>query len=247
MKQVKDLFSAQAAAYAAYRPTYPEELYNFLFSVTPSFNHAWDCGTGNGQVAKQLARRFARVTATDISAAQMLHAAPADNITYDVVRAEKTTFPDKTFDLITVGTALHWFDFDAFYEEVRRVAKPGAAFVSWAYGNCHGDPEITSVIQDFYHRVVGQYWDMERKYVEEGYRTIPFPFRELPVPRLSIEVDWTKEQLMGYINSWSSVQHYIRAQKTNPVTQMEGSVNVAWGREETRHFTFPLCMRAARL
>jgi SAM-dependent methyltransferase len=247
MKQVKDLFSTQAATYAAYRPVYPQELYNFLFSVTPAFHHAWDCGTGNGQVASQLAKRFDKVAATDISTSQMQYAPAIGNITYDVMRAEQTAFPDRSFDLITVGTALHWFDFDGFYREVERVARPGAALVSWAYATCKADAEITAVIEDFYHRVVGKYWDAERKFVDEAYRTIPFPFRELPVPRLSIEVDWTKDQLIGYLNSWSSVQHYIRAHNTNPVSQIERPLNLAWGLQDRRHFSFPLCMRAGRL
>jgi hypothetical protein len=247
MKQVKDLFSTQAATYAAFRPVYPDELYNFLFTITPGFNHAWDCGTGNGQVAIQLAKRFAKVDATDISESQMQHAPSAANISYELMRSEETTFPDKSFDLITVGTALHWFDLDGFYREARRVAKSGAGIVAWAYAPCRTEPEVTVIIDDFYERIVGRYWDAERRFVDEGYRTLPFPFRELPVPRLSIEVDWTKEQLLGYLQSWSSVQHYMRANNINPLGIIEGTLNLAWGKDEKKHFTFPLFIRAGRI
>ena len=60
MKEVKDLFSVQSATYAAFRPVYPDALYDFLFSVSPAFDTVWDCGTGNGQVATRLSEKFGR-------------------------------------------------------------------------------------------------------------------------------------------------------------------------------------------
>src|SRR5882672_948119 len=122
---MKDLFSAQAKQYAAFRPTYPEALYDFIFQHVHGNENAWDCATGNGQVAQRLARQFKKVYATDISQKQLDQASPANNIHYAVSPAESTPFPDHQFDLITVGQALHWFDLDKFYAEVKRVIKPG--------------------------------------------------------------------------------------------------------------------------
>jgi hypothetical protein len=45
----KDLFSENAADYSAYRPDYPDQLFEFIFSHVKDFDTAWDCGTGNGQ------------------------------------------------------------------------------------------------------------------------------------------------------------------------------------------------------
>jgi len=71
---MKDNFSKQAATYAKFRPSYPTALYDFIFQHTPRFESAWDCGTGNGQVAQALATRFTRVYASDISAGQLAQA-----------------------------------------------------------------------------------------------------------------------------------------------------------------------------
>ena len=87
---MKDNFSTQAAEYAQFRPTYPAELYDFLLSLTNGRNIAWDCATGNGQVARELAKHFKQVFGTDISENQLKNAAKADNISYLVepIRAQ---------------------------------------------------------------------------------------------------------------------------------------------------------------
>ncbi|MEX2155506.1 MAG: class I SAM-dependent methyltransferase [Gemmatimonadales bacterium] len=79
-----DHFSGVSAAYAAFRPHYPEALFTFLAQAAPARQAAWDCGTGSGQAALGLARHFARVTATDASDAQIAHATPHARITYRV-------------------------------------------------------------------------------------------------------------------------------------------------------------------
>ncbi len=71
---MKDSFSGHSAQYAQYRPHYPEAFYSFLVQLIPERNHAWDCGTGNGQVAVALSSYFKKVVATDISANQLAQA-----------------------------------------------------------------------------------------------------------------------------------------------------------------------------
>lgn len=143
-----------------------------------------------------------------------------------------------------MGTALHWFDFDAFYREVRRVAKPGAIIAAWAYAPCLSDAATDGILDHFYHDIVGTYWNSERRYVDELYRTIPFPFRELETPYLEIRVQWSKEQLAGYLHSWSAVQHYKNAHGTDPVAEIGQALADSWGPYEQKLFTFPLFMRA---
>src|SRR5215213_8237924 len=106
----KDYFSDQARKYASFRPTYPAELYAFIFKHLNGKHHAWDCATGNGQVATHLALHFKQVSATDISQKQLDEAPKLPNINYSISPAEHTAFPPHSFDLITVGQALHWFD-----------------------------------------------------------------------------------------------------------------------------------------
>src|SRR3954470_6795879 len=72
----KDHFSKQAADYAKFRPRYPKQLFQWLASLAPSRDLGWDCATGNGQAAVELAEVFLRVVATDGSETQIANADP---------------------------------------------------------------------------------------------------------------------------------------------------------------------------
>src|SRR5437016_1337123 len=114
----KDLFSGHGKQYAAFRPTYPKELYDFIYSHVSNFENAWDVGTGNGQVARELSKQFDCVSATDISATQLENAFKAKNIFYEIA-GEQTSFSSNSFDLICVAQAIHWFSREKFYREVK--------------------------------------------------------------------------------------------------------------------------------
>ena len=203
---MKDNFSNQADAYAKYSPHYPQELFDFILQQVTRKENAWDCATGNGQTAKVLAGYFENVFATDISQKQIDNAQQAANIHYSVQTAEQTNFPDNTFDLIAVSQALHWFEFNSFYNEIKRIAKPGSVFAAWSYSLLYISPEIDKLIRSFYKDVTGHYyWDAERKYVDEEYKTIPFPFNEIATPKFTMEYLWTMEELQGYLTTWSAV------------------------------------------
>ena len=127
----RDHFSTQSAAYAQFRPHYPEALIQYLADLAPARERAWDCATGNGQVAVELARFFTEVVATDASARQLEHATPHERVRYRVLPAEQTDFAPASFDLVTVAQALHWFDLDRFYAEVRRTLRPEGVITVW--------------------------------------------------------------------------------------------------------------------
>src|SRR5258708_20697554 len=110
-ESAKDLFSAHSDIYAKYRPLYPKELYDFIFEYIAMKEMALDCGTGNGQAAGILAENFKEVHATDISDKQIMNAIQKPNLHYHICKAEKTSFKDNVFDLITSATSLHCFPF----------------------------------------------------------------------------------------------------------------------------------------
>jgi ubiquinone/menaquinone biosynthesis C-methylase UbiE len=243
----KDYFSEQAKAYASFRPAYPEELYEFLFSHLENKHTAWDCATGNGQVAQRLARDFASVYATDISAQQLTHAHRSSNITYSVAAAEKTDFGDDQFDLITVAQALHWFDLSRFYDEVNRTAKEGALLAVWGYSLLSVDEAVDPLFEDFYYNRIGPYWDPARKLVENHYADISFPFDAIQCPDFFIKVNWTADQFCGYMSSWSATQKYIRRHGVDPVKDLRDDVGGIWKPGETKLVTFPVFMKLGRI
>ncbi|WP_188927822.1 class I SAM-dependent methyltransferase [Puia dinghuensis] len=243
---MKDNFSTGSDQYARFRPAYPPELFDYLLSLVPRRENAWDCGTGNGQVAFQLALAFGRVYATDISAAQLDNAIAHERIVYSVQPAEKTDFPAAHFDLITVAQAIHWFDFDAFYREVDRTMRPGGVLAVIGYDLIRLSPAVDAVLDGFYRDVVGPLWDKERKYVDEQYRTIPFPYADVPAPVFTNEVEWSFEHFIGYIGTWSAVKHYQKQRGHDPVELVYDALKMNWGAAVTKMGHFPILLRVAR-
>jgi ubiquinone/menaquinone biosynthesis C-methylase UbiE len=247
MKDTKDNFTIQSGKYAKYRPAYPPRLYSFLFSLVEDKDAAWDCGTGNGQVAIMLSAFFDKVYATDISEQQIKNAVKQDNVFYSVERAESTLFADNSFGLITVAQAIHWFDFDNFYKEVNRTLRHNGILAVIGYGLIGIDNEADRVIDNFYHNIIGPYWDKERKYVDENYQTIPFPFNEIKAPVLKNIFEWTLEELTGYLETWSAVQHYIKAKNQNPVSLVKAELDKIWMKGAVKNVQFPILLRVAKI
>ncbi len=243
---MKDNFSSQSDLYAKYRPGYPSELFEFLASITAIKNAAWDCGTGNGQVAAQLAEYFNQVYATDISDSQIANALRKENIHYSKVSAEETSFAEKMFDLVTVGQAIHWFNFEKFYKEVNRTLKSGGTIAVFGYGLLKINEDIDLLITDFYQNVTGPYWDAERKYVDENYETIPFPFDEIKTQLFHSKYNWGVEDLIGFLNTWSAVKHYIKQNNENPVSLFSEKLKKAWGSTLKKEISFPIFMRTGK-
>ena len=243
----KDHFSGPAAAYAAYRPRYPRELALFLAQISPVCSRAWDCGCGSGQLSELLAEFFEQVVATDASARQIAEARPHPRVEYRCAPAEESGLAAHSTDLITVAQAVHWFDLDRFYEEVRRVGRPGAAIALISYATMAVE-RVGGLVQEFYENTLGPYWPPERRQVETGYRLLDFPFTPLPAPSLQMNAAWDLAALTGYIGTWSAVQALERAQGPAPFQALGRALRDAWGDPGTvRQVSWPLFVSAGRL
>ena len=240
-----DHFSSVANRYADFRPHYPAALFDYLATLGPPDSTVWDCACGNGQASLDLAARFGKVIATDASREQIASATPHPKIEYRVAPAEQSGLGDHSVALVTVAQALHWFDFDRFYAEVKRVLKPGGVLAAWSYGmNLVQGDAVNQLVQELYAETVGPYWPPERRLVEEGYRTIPFPFEEIRPPEFRMEANWALEQLLGYFSTWSATNRYLKANGTNPLVPLGEKLRSVWGEPESvRCVTWPLAVR----
>ncbi|WP_425390890.1 class I SAM-dependent methyltransferase [Ekhidna sp.] len=244
---MKDNFSIQSADYAKFRPVYPNELVDYLLSITEKYENCWDCGTGSGQLAVKLADHFDHVYATDISEKQLSNASYKSNIDYSKQSAEETSFSDNQFDLITVAQAAHWFDHKRFNQEVKRVLKPGGAIALIGYGLVQVEGSVGEVIKEFYWNVTHPYWDPERDHIEAAYQTIPFPYDEIEdVPSFKMKKEMLLEDLVGYISTWSAVQHYIKKNGYSPIDKLYNDLKEVW-KDRARKVDFPIFTRIGRV
>jgi SAM-dependent methyltransferase len=244
----KDHFSGVAGRYADFRPHYPAALFDYLATIVPGTSTVWDCAAGSGQATLDLAARFEKVIATDASREQIASAKLHPKVKYRVAPAEQSGLPDGSVSLVTVAQALHWFDLERFYAEVRRVLKPGGVLAVWAYGITQVEDEtVNQLAQDFYANVVGDYWPPERKLVEDSYRSISFPFAEISPPFFQMEAQWTMHQLLGYFGTWSATNRFIKAMGFNPLEPLAAGLSRVWGDVNLpRSVTWPLALRVGR-
>ncbi|KFN43950.1 class I SAM-dependent methyltransferase [Arenimonas oryziterrae] len=244
----KDHFSGHAAVYAQARPTYPAALFDWLAAQCTGQGLVWDAGCGNGQASVALAGHFDAVFATDPSATQV-DAAPAHpKIRYAVEPAEACSLDAASADLITVAQALHWFDHARFYAEVRRVLRPGGVIAAWTYERSSVSPAVDAVFARLYLGELGDYWPPERRHVEAGYATLPFPFDVIPAPSFELRCDWTLPQYLAYLRSWSASQRYLKATGRDAVGDIAEAMEQAWGDPDAvRTVAWPMTMKAGRV
>lgn len=245
----KDHFSGHAQAYAAFRPTYPPSLFGALAGAAPGRQLAWDVATGSGQAAVMLAGHFERVVATDASKDQVQHAPPHPRVEYRVEPAETSSLADASVELVTIAQALHWFDLERFWAEVRRVTRRGALVASWTYNLMHVDsPGADAEVLRVYRDVVGDYWPAERRFVEDGYASLSFPFEPLALGDFQMTAEWNLDELVGYVGTWSAVARYRKERGEDPLVELRARLARTWGPPETKHHVaWPLALRVGRV
>ena len=112
-----------AARYARVRPFYHAEVAERVrgFAGVERFGRVLDVGCGSGQSSVALAAVAGQVIAIDPSQS-MLDQAPAyPNVCYRLGCAEELNAEAGKFDLVSAGSALHWFDQARFYGQCREV------------------------------------------------------------------------------------------------------------------------------
>lgn len=243
-----DHFSGHAGDYAKARPSYPPELFAWLARQCVGHDLVWDCATGNGQAALALAEHFLQVHATDLSGGQLAHAPSHPRIVYLAAPAKASGLADRSCDLVTVAQALHWFCNEDFYAEVRRTLKPGGLFAAWTYALLRGETDLDEIVDDFHTRIVGDYWPPERRWVDRGYRDMPFPFGDAATPEFEIRLEWTLADLLAYLRTWSATQRCIKETGIDPCVALKDRLTEIWPQSESRKtIIWPLALRCGRL
>jgi SAM-dependent methyltransferase len=241
-------FATEAAQYAHLCPTYPESLFAFLSKTVASRDVAWDCATGNGQAATHLARYFGRVVATDESAEMIGQAPRHPRIEYLVSEAEDSDIDADSVDLVTVASAIHWFDLGRFYAGVRRVVRSGGVIAVWTYYTPVFGNNVDAIIKRLAHDILADYWDQRVHYVVDEFKDLPFPFQPIDSPPFRTDMRWNMEDLLGYFETWSSSVKYRQDKGTHPTDLIRDDLVQVWeDPAQKQDLHFPLYMRLGRV
>ncbi|HEX2617951.1 MAG TPA: class I SAM-dependent methyltransferase, partial [Flavobacteriales bacterium] len=199
-----NFFSPIAANYARFRPSYPPELFAYLASIAPGRSLAWDCATGSGQAAVDLATHFDHVEATDISAELLAQAPRNARITYRQADALDSGITTHSVDLVTVANAMHWFHGEAFEREVRRVLRPGGIIAAWSFAYSNITPEVNRLTRRVHDEIVDPFWIQPNRIVEQGYVDLHFGFDAVQPPPFSMVSQMDLAGIEGYMRTWSA-------------------------------------------
>lgn len=242
MVDFKDHFSTQSKIYSTYRPKYPSELFTFISNQCVNTNLAWDCATGTGQAARGLSEYFSNIIATDASDKQIRKADGPDNIQYRTATASCSGLDDQSVDLVSVAQALHWFELEDFYREVRRVLKPTGKIAVWSYGLMEINEQIDRLFLEFHNDFLGSYWPLERSHVVNGYEDLEFPFNKGVTPEISMDLSWSLEQFLGYLRTWSATTRYKKEKGHDPVDDWEDRFKEAWSGQDIKRVSWPITL-----
>lgn len=241
-------YSSYAQQYAQARPTYPVDLFSYLASLVKNRNLAWDCATGNGQAALALTKHFKQIIATDISAEQIKQAIPHPQVEYRVAKSEQSGLEDKSVDLVTVASALHWFDLDSFYTEVQRVVRPGGVLAAWSYHVGYVEPPFDELFLRFYQDVLYDYFAPGARLVDDRYENIMLPREAIDARQFYMIADWNLNQMLAFMRSWSGTQQYIQDRGKDPIELIGDELEEIWDNPDKVHtIRWPLFIRISRL
>lgn len=242
-----DHFSERSDLYARYRPHYPEALAAALAEAAGGRNAVWEAGCGSGQLTRVLARVFLQVHATDASAAQLEHAPALPAVRWAVEDAGACSLAADSVDLAVAAQAAHWFPMSAYVAEIRRVVRPGGAAALISYDRLSVDPDVDRVVRTFQTETLAGSWPPERRHVFDGYRSLPFPFAPVSVPPLAMEMEWGREDLLGYVASWSGTRRLLAAGNEPDFDSFCQHVRRLWPDGEVRRVRWPLLLRVGRV
>jgi len=240
-----DHFSALAARYAAYRPHYPPELVGVLADRCERHDVAWDVGCGSGQLSVALAARFGHVIATDPAQAQLDHAERDPRVEYHCAPAEASGLPEAGVDLAVAAQAAHWFDWPRFVLEVGRVVRPGGLIALVTYDNAQLAGEVGDLLVAYYQQIE-PYWPNGRVHVNNRYRDLRLPWPAVLAPPIEMTATWTRDELVGYITTWSATTRLVAARGEGPVDELRRRLAAVWPDHEPRNVRWPLTIKLAR-
>ena len=222
-------FDIVAKEYTQHRPTWNASCIEAIVQLCPHRERALEVGCGSGQATSLLASHFQRLIATD-PAPELIKLAPTiPNVKWHISRAEEVVAEQGSVNAIFAFQAAHWFDMDAFAIACRDMAAEGCRIILCGYNLPRVHKEVDCAIDAFYESLSDD-WDERRRYIDDCYTSLKFPFSELPPPDVSpLEEEWTVTQMLAYLRTWSAVNHKNIRTGIDPVIAFEPTLCSIWG------------------
>ncbi len=208
-------FGGNRDAYAAFRPSYPDALFDRILAALPATHRqrAADLGAGTGLSTLPLCRSFAEVLAIEpdqhMSAAlHDLH--PAIRVLH--TSAEQAQIPPASLDLVTSATAFYWMDGDRVARLAQQWLRPRGVLAVYRYGIIGGPDGLMALMR----REMHERWDAVRhpRLRDEDYsrRTIAAVpgWASVEIFQVPNNVPLPADRVVGFLRTASYVHAYTR-------------------------------------
>lgn len=198
-----------AERYARGRPfihARPIAMFKELANMKEPFKRCLDVACGTGQSSVAVAEICDEVIGIDISDGMLAQAAKHPKVTYKISSAENMPFDNNSFDLITVGLAMHWFDQPKFLNEAHRVLKANSWLVIYHNLFNRGARDLPAFKKWYDNDYLKRYAQPPRKNKAEFNTELAAGlFDVVGKDDFVNELPLTQEQLLAYIVSQSNV------------------------------------------
>ncbi|MEL6536603.1 MAG: class I SAM-dependent methyltransferase, partial [Bacteroidota bacterium] len=178
------------------------------------------------------------VIATDGNLRILEGTIPNSKISFEVGQEDTISAKSGSVDLVTVGQALHMLNLEDFYSEVRRVVRPGGVLAVWGFGIPRLGMEFDRLLNRFYSETLSGYWPAGWVHLQQRYKNIPFPFKNVMDERVEAEYYWKFEDWMSFLESWTAVRQYTKDHGGSPVEVLRPLFSQLWGGHETKKVSF---------
>jgi SAM-dependent methyltransferase len=214
MSGIETKFGSAEPAYSAYRPGYPESLFERIISeIFPPYRRVLDVGSGTGLSALPLTKWFEEVVAVepDQNMAAKLHGV-STKLSVRQCRAEDIEEDYDSFDLVTSGNAFYWTDGELIVEKAANFLRHRGVFAVYRYGF----PQLPPTFQEIIQEHLMSFWNQFRhpRLIDEGYsvRTIQASprFEVVQVDAIPNIVPLKPKQIVGFFSSTSYCSAYLR-------------------------------------
>ena len=106
-----------------------------------------------------------------------------------------------------------------FFKEIDRILKPNGTLAIWGYLlNYCENKEPTEIITKFFSETLGEYWSKRRKYLDNAYRDIQFPYSNSMEKEIFVNKKTMKlEDYINYVRTWSSFNQWKKIHQSEDI------------------------------
>lgn len=248
----RTLFGENARAYAAFRPDYPDRIFEILETRcrVGEGKSVFEIGPGTGLATVPLLAMGCRVTAVEPDArlaaflvdSQNAH---ADRLNVQTVTFEEAIMPAASFDLGIAATSLHWIEPGQALAKAFHLLRPGGHWAMW--WNIFGDPDEADAFHQCTHALFERlqkspshgdgpkgHFGLDRKHriaelEQAGFESI-----------IAEEVRWrpvlNKQQILGLTATFSPVARLPKIERQAFLDRIGAIVDEEFGGRVMRHF-----------